>query len=182
MVSLEILLKPEHEELRKWAKDFAAREVAPLAEDMDRNDHYPRELLRKMGEYGLLGINAPTEYGGLGLDLLSSVVVGEELAKVSLSAGLLIGVQNGLVGYPLAHFGTPEQKEKFLRHPPSVYGARGQEKPIRRDPRRAIGMAIQGTSNRKIHKRSEVLGKILAQRSERVAGASLCSRRGPSCP
>ena len=114
MTSLEILLKPEHEELRKWAKDFAAREVAPLAEDIDRNDYYPRELVRKMGEYGLLGINAPTEYGGLGLDLLSSVVVGEELAKVSLSAGLLIGVQNGLVGYPLAHFGTPEQKEKFL--------------------------------------------------------------------
>jgi alkylation response protein AidB-like acyl-CoA dehydrogenase len=114
MTSLDILLRPEHEELRKWAKDFAAREVAPLAEDIDRNDHYPRELLRKMGEYGLLGINAPTEYGGLGLDLLSSVVVGEELAKVSLSAGLLIGVQNGLVGYPLAHFGTPEQKEKFL--------------------------------------------------------------------
>lgn len=114
MTSLEILLKPEHEELRKWARDFAAREIAPLAEGMDRNDQYPRELLRKMGEYGLLGINAPVEYGGLGLDLISSVVVGEEIAKVSLSAGLLIGVQNGLVGYPIAHFGTPEQKEKFL--------------------------------------------------------------------
>ncbi len=114
MSSPEILLKAEHEELRTWARDFAAREIAPLAERIDRNDEYPRELIRKMGEYGLLGINIPMEYGGLGLDLLSSVVVGEEIAKVSLSVGLLIGVQNGLVGYPLAQFGTKEQKETYL--------------------------------------------------------------------
>src|SRR5208282_1625219 len=81
---------------------------------MDRDDSYPRELVRMMGEYGLLGINAPTEYGGLGLDMMSSVVVGEEVAKVSLAVGILIGVQNGLVGYPLAHFGTKDQKERFL--------------------------------------------------------------------
>ncbi|MGA2664893.1 MAG: acyl-CoA dehydrogenase family protein [Nitrososphaerales archaeon] len=110
----EIRMKPEHEELRAWARDFAAREVAPLAERIDRDDEYPRQLMRKMGEYGLLGINAPVEYGGLGLDLLSSVVVGEEIAKVSLSVGLLIGVQYGLVGYPLAQFGTAAQKERFL--------------------------------------------------------------------
>jgi alkylation response protein AidB-like acyl-CoA dehydrogenase len=114
MSSPEILLKAEHEELRSWARDFAAREISPLAERIDREDEYPRELVRKMGEYGLLGINAPTEYGGLALDLLSSVIVGEEIAKVSLSAGLLIGVQNGLVGYPIAQFGTKEQKEKYL--------------------------------------------------------------------
>jgi alkylation response protein AidB-like acyl-CoA dehydrogenase len=114
MSSPEILLKAEHGELRTWAKEFAAREIAPVAERIDRLDEYPRELIRKMGEYGLLGINAPTEYGGLGLDLLSSVIVGEEIAKVSLSAGLLIGVQNGLVGYPLAQFGTAEQKAKYL--------------------------------------------------------------------
>jgi alkylation response protein AidB-like acyl-CoA dehydrogenase len=114
LTSLHFSLKPEHEELRKWAGDFAKREIAPLAVKIDRDDLYPRELLRMMGEYGLLGINAPTEYGGLGLDMMSSVVVGEEIAKVSLAVGLLIGVQNGLVGYPLAHFGTKEQKERFL--------------------------------------------------------------------
>jgi len=112
--SLEIMIKPEHEELRTWAREFASREVAPLAERIDREDEYPHDLLRKMGEYGLLGINAPQEYGGLGLDMISSVVIGEEIAKVSISAGLLIGVQNGLVGYPLAQFGTKEQKEKYL--------------------------------------------------------------------
>lgn len=110
----EVLVKPEHEEIRRWVSDFAAREVAPLAEKIDRGDEYPRELVRTMGEYGLLGINVPREYGGLGLDLVSSVVVGEELARVSLSAGLIVGVQNGLVGYPIAQFGTVEQKRKYL--------------------------------------------------------------------
>ena len=114
MTSLHLSMKPEHEELRKWARDFANREIAPLAVKIDRDDYYPRELVRMMGEYGLLGFNAPAEYGGLGLDMMSTVVVAEEIAKVSLSVGLLIGVQNGLVGFPLAHFGTKEQKEKFL--------------------------------------------------------------------
>jgi len=114
MISPEILVRPEHAELRKWARDFAAREIAPVAVGMDRNDAYPRELVRKMGEHGLLGINVPAKYGGLGLDLLSTVIVGEEIAKISLSAALLIGVQNGLVGYPLSQFGTKDQKERFL--------------------------------------------------------------------
>jgi acyl-CoA dehydrogenase len=105
---------PEHEDLRSWARDFANREIAPVADRIDRTDEYPRDLAKKMGEYGLLGLGTPKEYGGLGLDLISSVVVAEEIAKVSLSAGLIIGVQNGLVAYPISEFGTEEQKEKYL--------------------------------------------------------------------
>ncbi len=109
-----ICFTPEHEQLRSWAKDFATREIAPIAEKIDRTDEYPRDLARKMGDYGLLGMGTPTEYGGLGLDLTSSVLVAEEIAKVSLSAGLIIGVQNALVAYPISQFGTKEQKEKYL--------------------------------------------------------------------
>ena len=109
-----ICFTPEHEELRSWARDFANREIAPVADKIDRTDEYPRDLARKMGEYGLLGLGTPKEYGGLGLDLTSSVVVAEEIAKVSLSAGLIIGVQNGLVAYPISQFGTKEQKERYL--------------------------------------------------------------------
>ncbi len=109
-----IAFSPEHDDLRSWARDFANREIAPVAERIDRTDEYPRELTKKMGDYGLLGLGIPKEYGGLGLDLISSVVVAEEIAKVSLSAGLIIGVQNGLVAYPISEFGTKEQKEKYL--------------------------------------------------------------------
>ena len=109
-----ISFSSEHEDLRSWAREFASREIAPVADTIDRTDEYPRELTKKMGEYGLLGLGTPKEYGGLGLDLISSVVVAEEIAKVSLSAGLIIGVQNGLVAYPIAAFGTKEQKEKYL--------------------------------------------------------------------
>ncbi len=110
----QILWKQEYDELRKWARDFANKEIAPVAERIDKSDEYPFELTKKMGKYGLLGLNIPQEYGGAGLDLMSSVIVGEEIAKVSLSAGLIIGVQNGLVGHPIAAFGTKEQKEKYL--------------------------------------------------------------------
>jgi len=109
-----IAFSPEHEDLRTWARDFATREVAPVAEKIDRTDEYPRDLMKKMANYGLLGIGTPKEYGGLGLDLVSAVVVAEEIAKVSLSAGLIIGVQNGLVAFPISEFGTKEQKEKYL--------------------------------------------------------------------
>jgi alkylation response protein AidB-like acyl-CoA dehydrogenase len=111
---LDIKVDEQHEELRKWARDFAQREILPVAERIDRYDEYPRELARKMGEYGLLGLNMPQEYGGLNLDMLSSVIVGEEIAKVSLSAGFILGVQNGLIGNLIAKFGSKEQKEKYL--------------------------------------------------------------------
>ena len=110
----DILVKPEYVEIRKWAKEFANREIAPMAEMIDRSDEYPMALMRKMGREGLLGLNIPQEYGGLGLDLMGSVIVGEEISRVSLSAGFILGVQNGLVGNALVKFGTKEQKQKYL--------------------------------------------------------------------
>ena len=110
----EIHVKQEYAELQKWARDFATREVLPLAEKIDRADEYPHALQKKMGEYGLLGLSMPQEYGGLGLDITGSMIVGEEIAKASLSASFIVGVQNGLAGNVIAKFGTPEQRSKFL--------------------------------------------------------------------
>jgi alkylation response protein AidB-like acyl-CoA dehydrogenase len=110
----EIHIKPEYADFQKWARDFATREILPLAEKIDRTDEYPIQLLKKMGEYGILGISMPQEYGGLGLDLMGSVIVGEEIAKASLSASFLMGVQNGLAGNVMAKFGTAEQKSHYL--------------------------------------------------------------------
>ncbi len=110
----EVHVKPEYAEIQKWAREFAAREILPLAEKIDRTDEYPMQLAKKMGEYGLLGLNMPQEYGGLALDLIGSVIVGEEISKVSLSAGFILGVQNGLAGNVLAKFGSDEQKKKYI--------------------------------------------------------------------
>src|SRR2546428_1921676 len=110
----EVVVKEEYEEIRRWAKDFGQREIAPIAEKLDRTDEYRLGLARKMGEYGLLGLSIPQEYGGLGLGAVGAIIVAEEIAKVSLSAGLIIGVQNGLVGNAIAKFGSTKQKEKYL--------------------------------------------------------------------
>src|SRR2546425_2487504 len=110
----EVVVKEEYEEIRRWAKDFGQREIAPIAEKLDRTDEDPLGLARKMGEYGLLGLSIPEEYGGLGLGAVGAIIVAEEIAKVSLSAGLIIGVQNGLVGNAIAKFGSTKQKEKYL--------------------------------------------------------------------
>jgi acyl-CoA dehydrogenase len=85
-----------------------------MAEKIDRTDEYPMELQKKMAEYGLLGISIPQEYGGLGLDMMASVIVGEEIAHASLSAGFIMGVQNGLAGGALAMFGNDQQRGTYL--------------------------------------------------------------------
>jgi len=110
----EVRVKPEYADVQKWAREFASREILPLAEKIDKTDEYPMQLAKKMGEYGLLGLDMPQEYGGLGLDLMGSVIVGEEISKVSLSAGFILGVQNGLAGNVLAKFATDEQKKKYI--------------------------------------------------------------------
>jgi len=110
----EVHVKPEYAEIKKWAHDFAEREILPIAEKIDRTDEYPMQLAKKMGQYGLLGLNVPQEYGGLGLDLMGSVVVGEEIARASLSASFVMGVQNGLAGNVITKFGSAEQKSRYL--------------------------------------------------------------------
>ncbi|MDA4124258.1 MAG: acyl-CoA dehydrogenase family protein [Thaumarchaeota archaeon] len=110
----EIHVKQEYADIQKWAREFATREILPIAAKIDRDDEYPMQLFKKMGEYGLLGPFIPQEYGGLGLDLMASVIIGEEISKASVSAGFLIGVQNGLAGGVLALFGSTEQKAKYL--------------------------------------------------------------------
>src|SRR2546427_7246183 len=99
----EVVVKEEYEEIRRWAKDFGQREIAPIAEKLDRTDEYPIGLARKMGEDGLLGLTIPQEYGGLGLGAVGAIIVAEENAKASLSAGLIIGGHNGFVGIAFAN-------------------------------------------------------------------------------
>ena len=110
-----LALSPEHEMIRQTARDFARREIAPVAAHHDETGEFPRETVRKMGALGLMGIEIPEEYGGAGLDSLAYVLALEEICKVDAAHGTIMSVNNSLFCYAVYRFGTEEQKQRFLR-------------------------------------------------------------------
>ena len=113
--SWEIKFRPEAESIRRMAKEFAEKEIAPIADRIDRENKYPMDLFEKMAKQGLFGMFTPPEYGGTGLDLLSSAIAAEEIAKVSMSASGIIGIQAAVTAAPIAKFGSEEQIKAYLR-------------------------------------------------------------------
>ena len=113
--SWEIKFRPEAEAIRRMAKEFAEKEIAPIADRIDRENKYPMDLFEKMAKQGLFGMCTPPEYSGSGLDLLSTTIAGEEIAKVSMSASLMIDIQAAVTAAPITRFGNEEQKEAYLR-------------------------------------------------------------------
>jgi alkylation response protein AidB-like acyl-CoA dehydrogenase len=112
--SWEIKFRPEAESIRRMAKEFAEKEIAPIADRIDRENKYPMDLFEKMAKQGLFGMCTPPEYGGTGLDLLSIAIAAEEIAKVSMSASGIIGIQAAVTAAPIAKFGSEEQKKAYL--------------------------------------------------------------------
>ena len=105
---------PSHEELRSRIREFAAAEIAPVAAALDAESRFPWENVRKMADLGLLGVNVPKEYGGLGLDYISYILVIEELARVDASHSITISAHSTLGSSPILAFGTEEQKQRYL--------------------------------------------------------------------
>ena len=105
---------PAHEELRMKVREFAEKEVKPIAFSLDKNNEFPRDAVRKMGELGLMGLPYETEYGGAGADVLSYAIAVEELARVDGGTGVILSAHTSLGTYPIAAFGTEEQKRKYL--------------------------------------------------------------------
>ncbi len=104
----------EHEDLRKSIREFAEKEIKPVAQELDENEEFSVELTQKMGDMGLFGIVAPEKFGGQGLDYLSYVICVEELARVDSSQAATIAAHNSLGIGPLLYFGTEEQKGKYI--------------------------------------------------------------------
>jgi alkylation response protein AidB-like acyl-CoA dehydrogenase len=104
----------EHRILRKSIREFSEKNVKPYAKKVDLSNEYPKDLLPKLGEQGLFGMNIPEEYGGSKLDSIGMFVAMEELSRVSGSVALITGVQGGLATYPIVGFGNEEQKKKYL--------------------------------------------------------------------
>lgn len=107
-------LSDEHNMILNTARDFAQKEIAPIAAQFDESGEFPHVTIKKMGEMGFMGIEVPEEFGGAGMDTLSYVLALEEISKVDASHGVIMSVNNSLFAHGLVKFGTPTQKEKFL--------------------------------------------------------------------
>ena len=100
--------------LRESVHGFAQAEIAPLAADIDRNNEFPRELWRKMGDLGFLGITVEEEHGGAGMGYLEHVIAMEEISRASASVGLSYGAHSNLCVNQIRRNGSEEQKRKYL--------------------------------------------------------------------
>ena len=107
-------LTEEQKQIRGLAREFAQKEIAPIAAEYDARGEFPRETIMKLGELGLMGIEIPVEYGGAGLDTMCYVLAMEEISKADASHGTIVSVNNSLFCHGLYKFGTKEQKEKYL--------------------------------------------------------------------
>jgi len=98
----------------KMVREFADKEVAPIASELDEKGEYPTKTLDKMAKLGLLGIIIPREYGGAGLDTISYSIVVEEISRKCASTGVITSVHNSLTAWPIMKYGNEDQKKKYL--------------------------------------------------------------------
>ena len=110
---MEIKFNAIEEKIREVAREFAEKEVAPLAEEIDRESRYPQETFEKMVKCGFTGIGIPTQYGGSGGDDITKCIVVEEISKKCASTGGILSI-HGIFGQSILKFGTEEQKQKYL--------------------------------------------------------------------
>ncbi|MCY3867700.1 MAG: acyl-CoA dehydrogenase family protein [Chloroflexi bacterium] len=108
-------LTEEHEMLLAAVRDFAGREIAPVAAEYDESGEFPIDTVRKMGEMGLMGIEMPEAYGGAGMDTLAHVLTMIEIAKADASHSTILSVNNSLYCNGILWFGTEAQKRAWIR-------------------------------------------------------------------
>src|SRR5260370_9890037 len=107
-------LTEDQDLFRRTVREFAAREVVPIAAELDEKAECPRASISKMGELGLMGLLVPEEYGGAGASTLDYALAIEEISWADASHSVVISVNNSLVCEPILRFGTEEHKRRFL--------------------------------------------------------------------
>ncbi len=112
---MDFVLSKEHEMARTLFREFAEKEVKPLAAEIDETERFPTETVDKLKKYGFLGIPFPKEVGGQGCDTLTYVMCVEELSKVCATTGVIVSAHTSLGTDPIKKFGTPLQQEKYLK-------------------------------------------------------------------
>ncbi|MEW9500866.1 acyl-CoA dehydrogenase [Jeotgalibacillus marinus] len=110
---MEFRFTEEQKMMRKMVRDFARDEVAPFIERMEQGE-FPREIIKKMGELGLMGISVPEKYGGSEMDFISYIIAVHELSKVSAVVGVILSVHTSVGTNPILYYGNEEQKQKYV--------------------------------------------------------------------
>jgi short-chain 2-methylacyl-CoA dehydrogenase len=128
---MDFALGDEHRLIQRTVRDFATQEVAPVAEELDREKRFPYEIVRKLGELNLMGIPFPQEYGGGGGDSLAYTLAVEELTRVDSSVAITLCAHTSLGTQPIYLFGSQAQKEEWLPRLTSgvILGAFGLTEP-----------------------------------------------------
>jgi len=111
---MDFTLDKKHEMARQLFRDFAVNEVKPLAQEVDETEHFPEVNVAKMQKLGFMGIPVPKELGGQGCDVLTYIMLVEELAKVCATTSVVVSGHTSLCIDPIMTYGTPEQKEKYV--------------------------------------------------------------------
>ena len=111
---MDFTLSKEHEMARNLYREFAQKEVKPLAQEVDETEQFPKETVAKMQKLGFLSIPMPKEYGGQGCDTLCYAMCVEELSKVCATTGVIVSAHTSLCAEPIRKWGTEEQKQKYL--------------------------------------------------------------------
>ncbi len=107
-------LTEDQRRIRDAVREFAESEIAPRVAQWEREEHFPREILERLGAMGVMGMMVPEAYGGAGADALSYVLAVEELARVCASTAVIVSVNNSVACYPIWKFGSEEQKTGVL--------------------------------------------------------------------
>ncbi len=111
---MEFELSEEHRLVQRTVREWATARLLPLAAEMDRSSRYPPELIRELGDLGLMGVFIPEAYGGGGMDTISYCIVMEEIARAEAAISAVLSVNNSLVCYPILAFGDDRQKRQYL--------------------------------------------------------------------
>ena len=111
---MNLRLTAEQIAMRKLVRDFTKKEIAPRAAIIDDTDEFPRAILKKMADLGLLGLPIPEEFGGVGADYMSYMLAIEEISYASAAIGVILAVHTSVGTMPILHFGTPMQQEKYV--------------------------------------------------------------------
>jgi len=112
--SMKLELNDIQKMIKKNVREFAEKDIAPVAAELDQKEEYPTKILEKMAKLGFLGVIIPQEYGGAGLDTISYAIIVEEISRKCASTGVITSVHNSLVAHPIMKYGTEEQKKKYL--------------------------------------------------------------------